>query len=104
MAQNITVGYEGLQSAANQLKTGKQDLVATLKELQSVITSLTGGGFKTRLASQRFQSQYDKWTSSATQLISSLDDISRAINETQQKHEQADSSLAEGAGGLGQGR
>jgi WXG100 family type VII secretion target len=101
MVQNITVGYEGLQKAANDLKTGKQDLVNTLKELQSVITSLTGGGFKTRMASQRFQTQYDKWTSSATELINSLDDISRAISETQQKQEQGDSALAERAGGLG---
>ncbi|HEY8547306.1 MAG TPA: WXG100 family type VII secretion target, partial [Acidimicrobiales bacterium] len=100
----ITVGYEGLQQAANQLKSGKQDLVTTLKDLQSVIRSLTGGGFKTRVASGRFQTHYDNWTQSATDLISSLDDISRAIQDAQQKHEQADAALAEGAGGLGNAR
>jgi WXG100 family type VII secretion target len=101
MAQNITVGYEGLQQAANQLKSGKQDLVTTLKDLQSVIRQLTGGGFKTKVASTRFQTHYDNWTTSATELIASLDDISRAIQDAQQKHEQADAALAEGAGGLG---
>jgi len=101
MAQNITVGYEGLQSSANQLKAGKQELVTTLKDLQSVINSLTSSGFKTRVASSRFNTQYDKWTKSANDLIMSLDDIARAIQDAQQKHEQADASLAEGAGGLG---
>ena len=101
MAQNITVGYEGLQQTANQLKSGKQELVATLKDLQSVINSLTSSGFKTRVASSRFNTQYDKWTKSANDLIGSLDDIARAIQDAQQKHEQADAALAEGAGGLG---
>jgi WXG100 family type VII secretion target len=101
MAQNITVGYEGLQQAANQLKSGKQELVTTLKELQSVINSLTSSGFKTRVASSRFNTQYDKWTKGANDLMASLDDISRALQDAQQKHEQADSALAEGAGGLG---
>ena len=101
MAQNITVGYEGLQQAANQLKSGKDELTGVLRELQSAINSLTSGGFKTRVASTRFNEHYRTWTDSTTKLVSSLDDISRAIQEARQKHEQADSALAEGVGGLG---
>jgi WXG100 family type VII secretion target len=101
MAQNITVGYEGLQQAANQLRSGKQELVATLKDLQSVINSLTSSGFKTRVASGRFGQHYQQWDRSTAELLNSLDDISRAIQDAQQKHEQADQALAEGASGLG---
>jgi WXG100 family type VII secretion target len=101
MAQNITVGYEGLQQAANQLRTGKDELTAILKDLQTAIDGLTSGGFKTRVASSRFNNHYRQWTQSTTTLVGSLQDISRAIQDAQQKHEQADSALAEGVGGLG---
>jgi WXG100 family type VII secretion target len=101
MANNITVGYEGLQQAAGQLRSGKQELVTTLKDLQSVINSLTTAGFKTRVASGRFGQHYNQWNSAATELVASLDDIARAIQDAQQKHEQADSALAEGVTGLG---
>lgn len=101
MANNITVGYEGLQQAANQLRSGKQELVSTLRDLQSVINSLTSSGFRTRVASGRFGQHYQQWNQSTTQLLASLDDISRAIQDAQQKHEQADQSLAEGVGGIG---
>ena len=103
MANNITVGYEGLQQAANQLRSGKQDLVTTLRDLQSVINSLTSAGFKTRVASGRFGPHYKQWDQATQQLVGSLDDISRAIQEAQQKHESADQALAEGVGGLGSG-
>lgn len=103
MAQNITVGYEGLQQAATQLKSGKQELVTTLRDLQSVINSLTSAGFKTRVASGKFGQHYQQWNTSANNLITSLDDIARAIQDAQQKHEQADAALAEGASGLGGG-
>src|SRR5262245_21005081 len=101
MAQNITVGYEGLQQSATQLKSGKDELVSVLQGLQSTINSLTSAGFKTRVASGRFGEHYRQWNQSSTQLLSSLDEISRAIQDAQQKHEQADASLAEGVGGLG---
>jgi WXG100 family type VII secretion target len=101
MAQNITVGYEGLQQAANQLRSGRQELVTTLRDLQAVINNLTSSGFKTRVASGKFGQSYRQWDQSTSQLLSSLDDISRAIQDAQQKHEQADQRLAEGASDFG---
>jgi WXG100 family type VII secretion target len=103
MAQNITVGYEGLQQAATQLRNGRTELNNTLKDLQAVINSLTSTGFKTRVASGKFGQYYRQWDQSTNQLISSLDDISRAIQDAQTKHEQTDQSLAEGVGGIGGG-
>ena len=101
MANSVTVGYEGLQQAANQLRSGKQELVTTLRNLQSVVDSLTGSGFKTRVASGRFGQHYQRWSRSAEDLVTSLDDIARAIQDAQQKHEQADQALAAGVAGIG---
>ena len=101
MAQNITVGYEGLQQAAAQLKNGRTELNTQLRTLQQAINNLTSSGFKTRLASGKFGQHYQQWDRSANELISSLDDISRAIQDAQQKHEQRDQALAEGVNSLG---
>jgi WXG100 family type VII secretion target len=101
VANSITVGYEGLRQAAQELRSGKQELDATLRELKTVIDDLTSSGFKTRVASTRFGAHYRRWTDATAKLVGSLDDISRAVQDAQQKHEQADSALAEGVGGLG---
>jgi WXG100 family type VII secretion target len=98
---SITVGYEGLRQAAQQLRTGKQELDTTLRELQTLVGDLTSSGFKTRVASTRFGQHHRQWTDATAKLVTSLDDISRAVQDAQQKHEQADSSLAEGVGALG---
>jgi WXG100 family type VII secretion target len=98
---SITVGYEGLQQAANQLRSGKHELTTILRDLQAVINGLTSSGFKTRVASGRFGQHYRQWDQSTTQLVGSLDDISRAIQDAQQKHEQADQTLAAGVGAIG---
>ena len=101
MANSITVGYEGLRQAAQELRSGKQELDTTLRELQAVIDDLTGSGFKTRVASTRFGAHYRQWTDATAKLVGSLDDISRAIQDAQQKHEQADQTLAAGVGAIG---
>jgi WXG100 family type VII secretion target len=101
VANSITVGYEGLQQAAQQLRSGKDELESTLRDLQSVIDGLTSAGFKTRVASGRFGQCFRQWDSSTNQLISSLDAIARAIRDAQQNHEQTDRSLAEGVGAVG---
>ncbi|HMG39833.1 MAG TPA: WXG100 family type VII secretion target [Acidimicrobiales bacterium] len=101
MANSITVGYEGLQQAANQLRSGKQELVGTLRNLQSVIDGLTSSGFKTRVASGRFGQHHQRWDQSTQELLGSLDEISRAIQDARQKHEQADATLAAGVAGIG---
>ena len=101
MANSITVGYEGLRQAAQQLRSGKQELDTTLRELQTVIDDLTSSGFKTRVASTRFGQHYRQWTDATSKLVGSLDDISRAVQDARQKHEQADSALAAGVGAIG---
>jgi WXG100 family type VII secretion target len=98
VADSVTVGYEGLRQAAQQLRSGKQEFETTLRELQAVIDDLTSSGFKTRVASTRFGRHYRQWTDATTRLVGSLDDISRAIQDAQQKHEQADQTLAAGVG------
>jgi hypothetical protein len=44
---DITVGYDGLNRAAQQLRQGRGEVDSELKRLQVLIDQLTQGGFKT---------------------------------------------------------
>jgi WXG100 family type VII secretion target len=96
MAKDITVDYEALQRAATELKSGREELEKQLKELSAMVERLTSTAFKTTRASGAFGEHHKRWNQSTGELIRSLDDISRAVQDVQRKHEQADNALAEG--------
>jgi hypothetical protein len=62
---DVTVGYEGMQSAASQLQQGQEQMTEQLQSLRSMIDSLVSGEFRTHLASPRFQESYEEWNSGA---------------------------------------
>jgi WXG100 family type VII secretion target len=101
MAQNISVNYESLNQSAAQLRSGRDELDQILSNLRSQVKTLTTGGFKTVTASGRFDAFNQEWTQSTNQMMLALDEISRAMSDSASRHQQTDSSLAEGVGGLG---
>jgi WXG100 family type VII secretion target len=101
MAQDITVGYEGLQQAASELKNGKEELSRQLHELSAMVEKLTMSAFKTTQASGAFGEHHRRWNQATGELIGSLEEISRAVQDVQQKHQEADSRLTEGVRGIG---
>ena len=40
---DVSVGYEGMQSAASQLQQGQENMTEQLQSLRSMIDSLVGG-------------------------------------------------------------
>jgi WXG100 family type VII secretion target len=96
---DINVGYEGLQQAAGQLKSGREELDQKLQQLQSIINNLTSSEFKTQVASGKFAEFYQQWTTSARGTLESLDGMSNYLNQVMQGHEQLDQQLAGGISG-----
>lgn len=96
---DINVGYEGLQQAAGQLKSGREELDQKLQQLQTVINNLTSSEFKTQIASGKFSEYYQQWTTSARGALESLDGMSNYLNQVMQGHEQLDQQLAGGISG-----
>lgn len=94
---DITVGYEGLQQTANQLKNGKEELTQKLQQLKNQVDQLTNSEFKTQVASGKFNESYQQFTQGATNTISGLDEIVQYLNTVIQQHQQLDQSLAGGA-------
>lgn len=94
---DINVGYDGLQQTSTQLKNGKEELTQKLQQLKGLVDQLTSGEFKTQVASGKFNESYQQFTTSATNLVESLDSISQYLNNVIQQHQQLDQSLAGGA-------
>jgi WXG100 family type VII secretion target len=94
---SINIGYDGLQQTSTQLKTGKEELTQKLQQLKGLVDQLTSGEFKTQVASGKFNESYQQFTTSATNLVESLDSISQYLNNVIQQHQQLDQSLAGGA-------
>ena len=96
---DINVGYEGLQSAAGQLQSGREELDQKLQQLQTVINELTSSEFKTQVASDKFSEYYQQWTTSARGALEALDGMSQYLNQVMQGHEQLDQQLSGGIPG-----
>jgi WXG100 family type VII secretion target len=97
---DVSVGYEGMDSAASQLQQGREEMTDQLQSMRSVIDGLVGGEFRTQLASPRFQESYEQWTAGAEQMMEGLDGMASFLNQAVGSFQDLDSSLQQGASGL----
>jgi WXG100 family type VII secretion target len=97
---DVSVGYEGMDSAASQLQQAREQMTDQLQSLRSMIDGLVGGEFRTQMASPQFQESYEQWTAGAEQMMEGLDGMSTFLNQAVTSFQELDSSLRQGAGGL----
>jgi WXG100 family type VII secretion target len=97
---DVSVGYEGMSSAASQLQQGREEMTDQLQSLRSMIDGLVGGEFRTQLASPRFQDSYEQWTQGAEQMMEGLDGMASFLNQAVSSFQELDSNLQSGASGL----
>ena len=97
---DVSVGYEGMDSAASQLQQGQEEMTEQLGSLRSMIDSLVNGSFRTQLASPRFQESYEEWSQGAQQMLEGLQGMSSFLNQAVGGFQDLDSQLQQGASGL----
>jgi len=96
---NINVTYGEMTDAANRLTTGKDDIVAKLNELQSLVNGLVQGGFVTDSASGAFHTSYEQFTKGTTDAVNGLDGMSQFLKQAADALQNVDAELAKGIGG-----
>lgn len=94
----VHVEYEQLQSSASQLQSGKNDIEAQLGRLKTMIDNLVTSGFKTELASGKFQQSYEQWNTGAKNVMLGLEGMNGFLKNTIAKHQQLDSELSQSTG------
>ncbi|RBY80898.1 type VII secretion protein [Geodermatophilus sp. TF02-6] len=98
MTSNINVGYQELESCATQLSTAQQDMISELARLKSMIDNLVQGGFRTDLASGKFQQSYAQWDTGAKNVIQGLEGMSSFLKTTVKEHRDLDDRLSRSTG------
>lgn len=94
---DVSIGYEGLSQAATQLQSGHEELNEKLQSLQSMISTLNEGDFRTQLAAPRFQDSYQEWTGGTRTMLNGLQNMSSYLGEVAAKYQELDQDLSAGA-------
>ncbi len=69
---NLNVTYADMQSAANQLKAGEQQIEGDLARLKQLIDNLVASGYVTDSSSRQFEASYAEFNTGATKMIQGL--------------------------------
>lgn len=91
---NINVSYQELNSNADRLVAGRDEINATLTKLQSQIAALTSAGFTTDKSSGAFSDAYNRFTSGAQNTIGGLNDLAAFLRSTATTLGDVDAQLA----------
>ncbi|GAB3614281.1 WXG100 family type VII secretion target [Humibacter ginsengisoli] len=91
---NINVSYQELNSNADRLVAGRDEINTTLSKLQAQISALVSAGFTTDKSSGAFSDAYNRFTSGAQNTIGGLNDLAQFLRTTAQTLGEVDSQLA----------
>ncbi|KQS17150.1 WXG100 family type VII secretion target [Frigoribacterium sp. Leaf186] len=91
---NMNVSYQELNSNADRLLAGRDEINATLSKLQSQIAALTSAGFQTDKSSGAYNDAYTRFTTGAQNAIGGLNDLSTFLRTTATTLGDVDSQLA----------
>jgi WXG100 family type VII secretion target len=91
---NISVSYQELESNADRLMAGRDEMSTTLSTLQSQISALVAAGLTTDRSSGAFADAYSRFTSGAQNAIGGLNDLAAFLRTTAQTLSDVDAQLA----------
>lgn len=93
---NIKVSYAEIESAASQLRVGREEITSKLHSMQGQIQNLVSSGFVTDQASGKFNDAYTRYTTSANTLIAQLTEIQSFLTSTAGAMRDLDAQIAAG--------
>ena len=91
---NVNVTYAEMQSAANQLKAGEQQIAGDLARLKSLVDNLVAGGYVTDSSSRRFEASYTEFNTGATRMIEGLTGMGQYLDTAARTFQETDAQLA----------
>jgi WXG100 family type VII secretion target len=91
---NVNVTYADMQSAANQLKAGEQQIEGDLARLKQLVDNLVAGGYVTDSSSRQFEASYAEFSAGATKMIQGLTGMGQYLDAAARAFQETDSQLA----------
>jgi len=91
---NVNVTYADMQSAANQLRSGQQQITSDLGRLKSLIDNLVASGYVTDSSSKQFEAAYTEFSTGATKMIEGLTGMGQYLDAAARAFQETDTQLA----------
>jgi WXG100 family type VII secretion target len=91
---NLNVTYADMQSAANQLKAGEQQIAGDLARLKQLIDNLVASGYVTDSSSRQFEASYAEFNTGATKMIQGLTGMGQYLDTAARSFQETDTQLA----------
>jgi WXG100 family type VII secretion target len=94
MAANVNVTYEEMRTAADNLKSGEDEIRDKLTRMHTMIKTLINEGYVTDKSSKKFDENYEEFNEGVGKTIEGLDGMAAYLKAAADAFEQADSDLA----------
>ena len=91
---NISMSHQELLQAVADIRTKQGELQQFLVTSSRTVEQVTGRAYRTRTASGEFRTAHNEWNSSTGQLIGSLEDVAKGVEETKRIDEETDRQTA----------
>jgi len=91
---NVNVTYADMQSAANQLRAGENQIEGDLAKLKKLVDNLVASGYVTDTSSKQFESSYTEFNTGATKVIQGLSGMSQYLDAAAKAFHETDTQLA----------
>jgi WXG100 family type VII secretion target len=87
---DVNVTYEQMESAAQRLSAGQEEITSQLTQLKAMVDDLVESGFVTDVASKTFSQAYTEFNTGVSQTIEGLEVMSSYLKQTAEKFREAD--------------
>lgn len=91
---NVNVTYADMQSAANQLRAGENQIEGDLAKLKKLVDNLVASGYVTDTSSKQFESSYTEFSTGATKMIQGLNGMGQYLDAAAKAFHETDTQLA----------
>jgi WXG100 family type VII secretion target len=91
---NVNVTYGDMQSAANQLRAGENQIEGDLAKLKKLVDNLVASGYVTDTSSKQFESSYTEFNTGATKMIQGLNGMGQYLDAAAKAFHETDTQLA----------
>ena len=91
---NVNVTYADMQSAANQLRAGENQIEGDLAKLKKLVDNLVASGYVTDTSFILFETSYTEFYTGATKMIQGLNGMGQYLDAAAKAFHETDTQLA----------
>lgn len=89
---DVSVTYQEMESVAQQLTSGYEEISGMLTQLRGRVDQLVQGGFVTDISSKKFEDAYTEFNSGVTHTLEGLQEMSQFLVATANKYREIDTT------------